>query len=115
MFGSGTLAKVGLLVTVASLVFQILGFSCPGWMVVNTDLSVLGITTDMTLTGYGEVATETALWFVRVCVYDDASSSCSTSTEHNAWTMGLYLSTALKGLLKIPRRENDFFKRLHIK
>lgn len=97
MLSSGSLAKVGLVVSILSLVFQLLGFTCPGWLVVTTDLSIFSVDPSLTIVGSGEVATETAVWFVRVCVFGDSTPSCSTITEHNTWDMGLHLNTALSG------------------
>ena len=97
MLTAGFFCKLGLVVSALSLVFQLLGFTCPGWLVVSTDLSVIGLNPDLSVVGFGEVATETALWFVRVCVNGDTRSSCSLVTEHNNWDMGLYLNTALAG------------------
>ena len=93
-----TLVKVALVLCVLSLIFQILGYSCPGWLVLTIDLSVVGAQPGSSLYGIGQVVTYAAVWYVRVCTKEGLIESCSSSSYHDATFMGLQLSTALTGI-----------------
>ncbi|KAL4239815.1 hypothetical protein ACF0H5_000618 [Mactra antiquata] len=99
MFTGQLLARIGLGVCVISLIFQILGISCPGWLVVITNLSILNSLTNGNIDSLGgEVETKSAVWYVRVCLNLDTQHECSSFSPHNAWRMGFKLTTVFSDL-----------------
>ena len=95
--------KISLLLCCVALVLQILGFACPGWMILSIDLSGLGAPASG-LFGFGKITTYAAVWYVRVCTNNGQQETCESSTYHEASFMGLQLSNALSGkTLSEPR------------
>lgn len=97
MVSGWTLAKISLFLCVTSLFLQILGFSCPGWMVLTIDLAAFGDALGSGLFGFGKIWTYAAVWYVKVCVLHDLRETCSSSSHHDSNFMGLHLSNALSG------------------
>ncbi|WAQ95548.1 hypothetical protein MAR_028238 [Mya arenaria] len=100
MISGRTLSKTGLILAVFSLVLQMLGFSCPGWLIVDIDLQVLSATGNGGIVGFGRIVSGSGLWFVRVCVHGTGNlvATCSTDSEHDTWQMGFRLHQAFTGL-----------------
>jgi len=99
MISSRTLSIIGLVVGALSLLFQLLGFLCPGWVVVHIDTDVLTTTSGGVLVGFGNIETQTGVWFSRICVVGDGAAdlTCSSAGEHDVYLMGFRLHQALSG------------------
>lgn len=94
--------KIALVLGIISIILQIVGVSCPGWIVLIIDLSALETgTTGSVLSGFGKILTYAAVWYTRVCTEDDSHESCSSSSYHNPTFMGLQLSNALSEIANI--------------
>lgn len=91
------LSKIGLVLCVISFVVQMLGITCPAWLVVTIDLVVLGGLSGGSFTGFGTILTQSAVWYVRVCVDGSDYSSCAFG-QHNAREMGFKIGHALSDL-----------------
>ena len=95
-----TLVKIALALSIVTIILQIIGFTCPGWITMTIDLSVLP---GSTLLGVGKMTTYAAVWYVRVCHKLGPVESCTSSSHHDANFMGLQLSNALSGMDKITK------------
>lgn len=88
------LSSIALVLCFCSFVLQLLGITCPGWIVLFVNLEVLQTLSGSKLTGFGQVLSQSAVWYGRVCVYGDSYSSCVASL-HDDRNMAFKISSSL--------------------